>query len=227
MAFLDGDDRPLAEAISRLSYCNPFLPERIEYERQALGADFVAGGTLWHALGQAETTANVAALRERAEALGARLAARLRAGARPGAADLQTYEDVVVYLLFARYEDDLLRLIEATGSAGAVGVYRAFRQDVERLLAIAPIALEPERDAPHLFSGLFQIRRAFHYIFRNIVGGSPPIVRLAVDLYARHAPLPPQPLPAHGRRRHADHRPLRHRQGAGGPRDRPGPLRPL
>jgi transcriptional regulator with AAA-type ATPase domain len=178
MAFLDGDDRPLAEAISRLSYCNPFLPERIEYERRALGSSFVAGGTLWHALGQAEPTANVATLRARAEALSDRLAARLRGGARPGAAEIQTYEDVVVYLLFARYEDDLLRLIEAPGPAGPVGVYRKFRQDVERLLAIAPVGLVPDRDAPHLFAGFFQIRRAFHYIFRNIVGNSAPIVRL-------------------------------------------------
>src|SRR6058998_3649121 len=76
MAFLTGSDRTLAEAISRLAYCNPFLPERIECERAALGPAFVAGGTLWHATGEPDPMPNVAALGKLSEALAGRLAAR-------------------------------------------------------------------------------------------------------------------------------------------------------
>ncbi|MGH7304933.1 MAG: hypothetical protein ACRELZ_16745, partial [Candidatus Rokuibacteriota bacterium] len=94
MTFLTGPDRKLAEAISRLAYCNPFLPERIEYERQALGDAFVPGGTLWHATGNPEPPPNVFALRERAGALSERLAARLTESTRPSADELQLYEDV-------------------------------------------------------------------------------------------------------------------------------------
>ena len=79
MEWLTGDDRTLAQAISRLAYCNPFLPERIAYERQALGGDFVPGGTLWHASGDPEPPPNVHALRQRAEVLSERLGARLTA----------------------------------------------------------------------------------------------------------------------------------------------------
>jgi hypothetical protein len=96
LSFLADADRTLAEAISRLAYCNPFLPERIEYERQALGDAFVPGGTLWHATGNPEPPPNVFALRERAEALSNRLAARLAENARASTDDLQLYEDVVV-----------------------------------------------------------------------------------------------------------------------------------
>src|SRR2546427_12875465 len=112
MAFLTGSDRTLAEAISRLAYCNPFLPERIECERQALGDAFMPGGTLWHATGDPEPPPNVFVLRERAGALSERLAARLAEQARPGAEDLQLYEDVVIYMLFARYDDDFYGLID-------------------------------------------------------------------------------------------------------------------
>jgi transcriptional regulator with PAS, ATPase and Fis domain len=174
MRELSSEDRTRAEAVSRLAYCNPFLPERIEQERQALGGDFVAGGTLWHASGEPEPTPNVRALRELAEVLTARLGEHLAGGARNKPGDLKLYEDVVAYRMFSRYEDDFFGLIDARGASAAVGFYERFRQDVERLDRVAGIA----GDAPHLFAALFQVRRAFHYIFRNIVGNSTPIVRL-------------------------------------------------
>ena len=152
MEWLTGGDRTLAQAISRLAYCNPFLPERIAYERQALGGDFVPGGTLWHASGDPEPPPNVHALRQRAEVLSERLSARLTQGARPSAEDLQLYEDVVVYLLFTRYADDFYGLIDERGTPAAAGVYRKFRRDVERLLQIRRVTVIADREVPHLFA---------------------------------------------------------------------------
>jgi hypothetical protein len=183
MAFLEEADRSLAEAVSRLAYGNPFLPERIECERQALGAAFVAGGTLWDATGAPEATPNVGALHALAEGLVERLLARLGGGVRPAPEDLQLYEDVVVYLLFNRYEHDFYRLVDERGAPATAGFYRKFRQDVERLLQGPGVTLVADRDAPHLFAVCFQIRRAFHYIFRNIVGNSAPIVRLRAAVW--------------------------------------------
>ena len=40
MAIFDPAERRLAETVARLAYCNPFLPERIELERRALGDAF-------------------------------------------------------------------------------------------------------------------------------------------------------------------------------------------
>jgi len=183
MAFLSGDDRSLAEAISRLAYCNPFLPERIECERQALGDAFVSGGTLWDATGAPEPPPNLFGLRERAGGLSERLAARLAQQPKPSAGDLQLYEDVVIYLLFARYDDDFYRLIDERAATTPVGFYRKFRQDVERLLQAPRAKIVADRDVPHLFATLFQIRRAFHYIFYNIIGNSAPIVRLRAAVW--------------------------------------------
>src|SRR5262249_14889627 len=181
--FLDGSDRQLAEAISRLAYCNPFLPDRIEFERQALADAFVPGGTLWHAAGLPEPPPNVGALRERATELVERLAGRLAAHARPSAADLTLYEYVVIYLLFARYDDDFYSLIDERAATAPVAFYRKFRQDVERLLQAPRAKIVADRDVPHLFATLFQIRRAFLYIFYNIIGNSAPIVRLRAAVW--------------------------------------------
>jgi DNA-binding NtrC family response regulator len=183
MAFLEGVDRRLAEAISRLAYCNPFLPERIECERQALGEDFVAGGTLWHATGEPGPAPNLRVLAERAAALAERLAGRLMAGARPAASDLQLYEDVVAYVLFTRHEEDFFRLFDERAASAPVGFYREFLRDVERLLQIPGVTVVADADAPHLFAALFQVRRAFHYIFRNIIGNSPPAVHLRAAVW--------------------------------------------
>ena len=83
LSFLTDADRTLARAISRLAYCNPFLPERIECERQALSGAFVPGGTLWHASGDPEPPPNVPALRNLAEALSERLAVPVGGGRAP------------------------------------------------------------------------------------------------------------------------------------------------
>ena len=184
MAFLDEADRTLAQGIATLAYCNPFLPERIEGERAALGPDFVAGGTLWDVTGEPEPTPNLHALERRAVALADRLAARLREGARPPADDLRLYEDVVIYTLFSRYEDDLYRLIDERRAATArVDFYGRFRHDLERYLQIPRATLVADRDIAHFFAAFFQIRRAFHYIFRNIIGNSMPIVRLRAAVW--------------------------------------------
>jgi hypothetical protein len=39
MSIIPAKESPLAEAISGLVYCNPFLPERIEWERKVPGPD--------------------------------------------------------------------------------------------------------------------------------------------------------------------------------------------
>ena len=183
MPLLAPEDRTLAESISRLAYCNPFLPERIECERQALGADFIAGGTLGHAPDEPGPAPNVHALRQRVEALSDRLATRLASGVRADAGERQLYEDVVVYRLFSRYEDDFYGLIEARNATAAAGFYGKFRLEVDRLLQMPQAPVIAARDVPHLFAAFFQIRRAFHYIFRNIVGSSPPIVRLRAAVW--------------------------------------------
>src|SRR5438552_17070695 len=78
MGFMSGEERALAAALSRLGYANPFLPERIEAERAALGPAFVHADRVWSV--RADRTVqnpNIARLGERAAALAATLRERL------------------------------------------------------------------------------------------------------------------------------------------------------
>src|SRR4051794_14187359 len=99
MLFESVVDAEFAEAMSRLSHCNPFLPERIECERAALGDRFVNVDTVWNVGADWEgNRPNIGRLRDRAEALVASLGARLAAGVRGSERELRLYEDLAVYV---------------------------------------------------------------------------------------------------------------------------------
>src|SRR5262249_33503566 len=46
-ALLSERNRAFLRAVSGLAYCNPFLTERAEFERAALGREFLEGEAVW------------------------------------------------------------------------------------------------------------------------------------------------------------------------------------
>jgi DNA-binding NtrC family response regulator len=184
MPLLAGPDRAFAQAIAALVYANPFLPERIDGERAALGPEFVATGTLWHARADLDENPNLVRLSQRVEALADALRGRLAAGARAAPDELGLYEDLVLYLLFNRYQEQFYQLIEERGAATRrVDAYEAFVRDLDGFLAVPDGAFPAHREPAHLFACFFQVRRAFHHIFRNIRGGSLPAGRLRATVW--------------------------------------------
>src|ERR1035438_2140792 len=105
MPFLTPQQRSFLTAVSQLVYANPFLPERVEFERAALGDAFVAGEPVWsqHVHDPEQPRANVWRIVERLEALAEQLQARLGEGVEGRPADLVLYEDAVLHLLYQRY----------------------------------------------------------------------------------------------------------------------------
>ena len=96
MAWLTGNERVFLRAVSQLGYSNPFLPERITYEREALGADFVEAEAVLSLCvdnPDAPLTNNTKVI-ERVEMLVPQLRARLAQGATATAQDHTLYEDV-------------------------------------------------------------------------------------------------------------------------------------
>jgi transcriptional regulator of acetoin/glycerol metabolism len=166
-------ERALAAAVSRLAVANPFLPERVEAERVALGPAFVDGGAVWSA--QADPTApspNVRAVGDRVVPLVESARARLDAGVKATSADLGLYADVAQYLLFDRYDARLQALVGRP--AARVAFYDEFAAEHARLFARVPGAPA----AAHVFASIFQIRRAFHHLFAHLLGGSLPAARV-------------------------------------------------
>ena len=179
MAMFTASEHAAASAIARLAYANPFLPERIECEREALGADFVDAAPVWSIQPNAvEQNPNVGRLARRAADLVQHFRERTHDGARPSDDEAALYEDVALYVLYTRFEEDLWELVVRPGAGrpARVPLYGRFLRAAGELLTAT-------EDVAHVFACFFQIRRAFHHTFHGIVGGSLPAARLRAAVW--------------------------------------------
>ena len=174
MALFTERERRVLKAVSGLAYANPFLPERIEYERAALGRDYVPAGPVWSAsVSDPDTPSpNVTRLHARLSPMIDAIATRL-AAATPE--ELAIYEDGVHYLLYQRYYTDFV-------SSRTAAFYQKFAADWRALLT-DPARFETADQAPHFFACFRQVQRAFHHIFDNIIGNSMPAAKLRASAW--------------------------------------------
>lgn len=168
-------ERTLATDIAALVYVNPFLEERITHERRILGDGHIESQPYWSLSPDAKRDAAIEAIAARCGALVETLRVRLR-DARPSRDDLQLYDDVVIYFLYERYREAILGLIERGEAATRIDFYPRFRADVSTYLG-------DRTDAAHLFACFYQVRRAFHQVFRNIVGRTRPVATLRATVW--------------------------------------------
>jgi transcriptional regulator with AAA-type ATPase domain len=188
MAFVSETEREVLRAMSGLAMCNPFLPERVENERRALGSDFTPMTAVWHEGGDLETeNPNVEAVAELGERLAPELRARLARGARASAEELCDYQGLVFYLLYYRYLPVFHDLVEK-GKQGRttttrVSAYARYRGDAKHFLELPGVSLPLEADPAHLFAWGYQVRRGFEGTFRGIHGGSMPAARLRAAVW--------------------------------------------
>jgi transcriptional regulator with AAA-type ATPase domain len=190
--FFRDDERRFAAAVSRIAYDNPFAPERIESERSALGDAFDPSDAVWTPDGAHFSVhqfhrerPNVTRLRDLSWKLALTLRGRLEERrAALSDAERLLYEDTCLYALFARYELSLYELaIDESGQARKAGFYPAFKRDFERLLHVSGLTFSSGLGAATALAFFFQIRRAFHYIFRYLLGVSRPIAELRAETW--------------------------------------------
>src|ERR1035441_6930181 len=180
MSLLNDGERRFLAAVSKLAYCNPFLPERTTHERSALGKDYVSREIVWSAsvTDPAASSPNVSRLHARLEPLIERIHAR--AGGLSGP-DASLYEDCVHHLLYQRYYP---KFVAASGTPGSTwGFYRDFAGDWHRYLTRDGAHFETASEASHFFACFRQVQRAFHHIFDNIIGNSMPAARLRASVW--------------------------------------------
>jgi len=188
MAFLSSTERAFLSAVSQLAYCNPFLPERAQFERAALGADYVAGEPVWSqpVKDPERPRANVWRIAARLESLSEQLRTRLFSGKNVREQDLLLYEDGVIHLLYNRYYPKFLETSfgkEPMREKGARWTfYRDFLADWRHFLPESVRFPTPHNPA-HTFACFRQIQRAFEQIFRDIIGGSMPAARLRAAVW--------------------------------------------
>jgi transcriptional regulator with AAA-type ATPase domain len=188
MAFISDTEREILRAMSGLATCNPFLPERVENERRALGSGFTPTTAVWHEGGDLEVeNPNVARVGELAESLAPELRGRLARGARASAEKLRDYQGLIFYLLYYRYLPVFHDLVEkgkqGRSTTARVPAYSRYREDAKHFLELPGVSLPLEVDPAHLFAWGYQVRRGFEGTFRGIHGGSMPAARLRAAVW--------------------------------------------
>ena len=187
-SFLSDGERPVVSALASLADANPFLAGRVDLERRALGSVFTATGAVWRVEASLDgVNPNLPRLSALVERFARELRRRLAGGARADREDLLRYEALVRYLLYARYENLWLELVErgerGEPTTGPVAAFAEFARDVDELLRVPGRDLPYPVDAPQLFAWGYQIRRAFHHTFRRIYGASMPAARLRAAVW--------------------------------------------
>jgi NitT/TauT family transport system substrate-binding protein len=168
-------ERAFLEAAGKLAYCNPFLPDRIEYEREALGENCRDAEPVWSMRvdDPDRPRANLVAISNRLDATCKSLRARRATGSAATDHDFELYEIGVLSSLYQRYEEPLHAAIvadlETKTAPGRVDFYREFLRDWQRYFHLPSVTARASQDPAHIFASFFQIRRAFHLIFRYIV----------------------------------------------------------
>ncbi len=176
------NERPTAEAAAALASHNPFLPEWIDLERQVLGADWIPRQGPWSfdpggSAGAPASNRNLELLHGRAEELAARARSRLVEGVAVDERELRLYTDLVLSVLYHRYQARLFERHVAPPNGGSEPV--AFFDEFARDVADFRLQEPPE----HLLALVFQFRRAFHFIFHSILGGSHTAGRLRATVW--------------------------------------------
>jgi transcriptional regulator with AAA-type ATPase domain len=178
MAVFSRQEHHFLSSVAKLGYGNHFLPERITFEKAALGREFVPGGAVWSASvsDPDREPPNVASIYKKLAALMQVLPARLAAATDLHEEELVVYEESVHYLLYQRYHSQFI------AAKGKWRFYREFLADWNRLCRI-PGRFESTLDPAHVFASFRQIQRAFHHIYDNIIGNSMPAARLRASVW--------------------------------------------
>lgn len=188
MSLFSPEDLHVAETVSKLDYANPFLSERVELERIALGADFVPypGEASVRALGKDDLDVNTARIMERADEIIDRTRVRLVEGHPATERERELYEDVGLFWLYHRFHLEFRRWIHCAldgEQTRKVEFYPDFEDNVRHILFPPGVTLPHDDPPEHLFSFFFQMNRAFVNIFHYLVGSSQAAARLRGSIW--------------------------------------------
>jgi DNA-binding NtrC family response regulator len=188
MGLMNDAERDLAQAYSNLSFCNPFLEERVAFEKAILGDAYKGSRSFWSMQTDREAQApNLMGLAAAAKGLADTLRKRLCKSPKCTATEWALYQDIVVYVLYDLNREGLRDVaveFARDGKAPSTKLaYRTLREQYRHYLALPGIKHESIYEAEHVFAMCFQLSRAFYHIFESIVGGSLPAAQLRAEVW--------------------------------------------
>jgi transcriptional regulator with AAA-type ATPase domain len=182
MYMLDTDTAARLDAIGKLGFTNPFGPERPMLEAVIVGEDVARSSPWSRSLDWPLEDPALPAIQEEAE----RQMAEAQAGLARGKAYTKRERDLIrgvaLYVLYYRYDTELYQSITSDSPADTVTFYDAFNNDFHELLKWVepPAWAATPADLLALF---FQTRRAFHFVFHQILGTSVAAAKLRATVW--------------------------------------------
>lgn len=171
---LPADIREPLALISEITFCNPFMPRRVELEKKLLGKRWQPVDRASMTMGGRFVTPNVPLIMEMARALAEQTRAYASSIRRSKSLSLH-YRDTVAYFLYQDTAPDLDKLLETeaesdseTGS-GCATAYKRFVQSISRYF---PRMEDFGHSHAHTFESFYQLRRAHHHVARYMIGRS-------------------------------------------------------
>ena len=183
--------RDFALTINKLLDCNPFLPERIDYEREALGDAYQETEMPWNIFAmEPSEDPNIEAIWHRAAELLEVCRQRLESGEvkRVKPADAHAYLSLVfMHMYYHGFRDALGALIEQAYNQGysdrTAPFYKEYKKLYDRYVEPARPFLHEAYTPEHIFAYGFQVRRAYFFIYKFIIGTSPQIRTLRARVW--------------------------------------------
>lgn len=188
MALIRDPELPFVQAVARLNYTNPFTPERLALEQQALGSDFTSEPDTYWSLTPEQTTQrrpNLILILERARAAADSIRSRLLQRQSAASHELQLYDDLSLYVLFYELLDSWGRRMPPGASRidADRAAWERFSAEFDRRLKIPGLQLPSANDRVGLFELFHQIYRAFFSIFECVIGRSRPAAALRARIW--------------------------------------------
>ncbi|NQZ69193.1 MAG: sigma-54 factor interaction domain-containing protein, partial [Lentisphaeria bacterium] len=189
MSLFSKEDSIIIRKLKELIYCNPFLPDRIEIEKDILQGKYKPVDTAWSLkAGGNFGNPNLDLIDKLAKEKLDKSLDKLK-GSAIAEEDLDLYTSLTLYVLYHQHRADFSKLIKKQEqdivANPKVEFYDDFLADfVKYAIVIKKFKhLYPWFTAPHLFALMFQIRRAFNYTFECIIGSTDAPIKLRASVW--------------------------------------------
>ena len=174
MGMLNDTELQFLSIVSEINYVNPFLAKRIDLEREALGSEFDDSKADWNLYGDdpGYGQENTIKIIDRTYRIILRMNALFHKGEQTSEKEKALYEDAALFSVYHTYVQKFKEAIVSPQKKQQHAYFKEFNQFWNFLFDIPGIQFSKKHDAEHMFACFFQIRRAFYYIFRAIMGRS-------------------------------------------------------
>ena len=175
--------------LSDLTYCNPFLPERVELESKLLGIENRRKASVWnHKLTSTDLWKNSEKIAEMIRPKAEKLRTQLFEGLQCSQQEFELYEDMLVYMFYDELRSGFNAKIDVAEESDVCDFEQEWQHFLSRVDYFCGFASNGKRfrtlsNPAHVFACYFQIIRLFANTFYCIVGSSLPAAKLRAAIW--------------------------------------------